>query len=589
MKQLFTFIAFLFITNLAVAQCIPAPVFSVTSAKLTNQPLRVKANITTTNVTWPLIHQHMINWGDGSQSYPGTSPSTTYHNYGSPGTYVVKYYLAKVDSSIGGTGGCYDSTSQTIVVAYCNGTVSGFSDSSSTTPGQITFAIYGSASGGSFLWNYGDGSTGTGNPVVHTYANGNPKTVTLYSVGSGCTDTFTTTVFPNGSTTGCAGKTASFWHSTNGLQVTFGNTSSTGSTTYAWDFGDGNGSAVKNPTHVYSAAGTYVVQLITGWNGLCADTTFDSVTVNTTYNQIEGLIWKDSTIAPSMPDYKVWLIVHDSAANTLTAIDSLTISSTTGWNLTHYTFPNVAPGKYLVKAALTNGPTSGPGYVPTYSTSSLSWSSATVINHYGGVTTSNISMLTGTVTGGPGFVGGSISMGANKGTGSGAQGIEVFLIDMASGKVAKYATTDANGDYSFSGVPEGTYTIQPELLGYAATSSVPFQISSTKTKVENMWFLVSNNKKTIKPVPASVMNVAEGVAFIIYPNPAKNKTAIQWNSNSTTDAAIIITDIAGKTVYNNTVKAQGETVIDLSQLNKGLYFINVSSANTQQTQKLVVE
>ncbi|RYD57427.1 MAG: T9SS type A sorting domain-containing protein [Sphingobacteriales bacterium] len=591
MKQLFTFIASLFITQAAIAQCTPAPVFSVTAAKLANQPLRVKADITTGSVSWPLVHQHLIYWGDGSNSYTSTSPSTTYHTYSSPGTYLVKYYLYKVDSSLTPGPGCYDSTSQSITVAYCNNTVKGFTDSSTGTSGQRKFTINGVMSGGSMVWDYGDSSGGTGAQVTHTYATGNPYTVTLYSIGSGCTDTFTRTVYPLGGGVGCSSKFANFTRTVNGLQVMFNNTSTSGGTqTHHWDFGDGNTSTAKHPTHTYAAAGWYVVKLINSWDSLCADTTSDSVTVNTTMNNfIRGYIIKDSTIAPLVPTYKVWLIVHDSAANTLTAVDSLNITGA-NWGWDDYMFTNVAPGKYLVKAALTNGPTSGTSYVPTYCTSSLSWSSATTINHTGGMSQwHNISMLTGTVTSGPGFVGGSISAGANKGTGSGMPGIDVYLKDATNGKVVKYATTDANGDYSFSSVPEGTYTIQPELLGYMSTSSVPFQISSTKTKVENMWFLVSNSKKTIKPVPASVMNVAEGVAFTIYPNPAKNKTAIQWNSNSTADAAIIVTDIAGKTVYNNTVKAQGETVIDLSQLNKGLYFINVSSANTQQTQKLVVE
>ncbi|HXB40985.1 MAG TPA: gliding motility-associated C-terminal domain-containing protein [Bacteroidia bacterium] len=55
------------------------------------------------------------------------------------------------------------------------------------------------------------------------------------------------------------------------LNVTFGNTT-TGATTYGWNFGNGNSSTVQAPPAVtYSAAGTYTVTMIAS-NGGCKDT-----------------------------------------------------------------------------------------------------------------------------------------------------------------------------------------------------------------------------------------------------------------------------------------------------------------------------
>ena len=52
------------------------------------------------------------------------------------------------------------------------------------------------------------------------------------------------------------------------LGVNFSNTSSGGSPdTYAWDFGDGSGSALPSPSHTYAAPGTYQVKLSTTNNG----------------------------------------------------------------------------------------------------------------------------------------------------------------------------------------------------------------------------------------------------------------------------------------------------------------------------------
>ena len=48
---------------------------------------------------------------------------------------------------------------------------------------------------------------------------------------------------------------------------------------WSWDFGDGTGSNLQNPTHVYASSGTYTVCL-TAYNGCVANTIL--VTVNVT-------------------------------------------------------------------------------------------------------------------------------------------------------------------------------------------------------------------------------------------------------------------------------------------------------------------
>ena len=67
----------------------------------------------------------------------------------------------------------------------------------------------------------------------------------------------------------CQKYTYDFTHSPNspkaGERVTFTNTSEAGEN-WVWTFGDGSKSTLKNPTHVYTAAGTYVVELMADSN-----------------------------------------------------------------------------------------------------------------------------------------------------------------------------------------------------------------------------------------------------------------------------------------------------------------------------------
>jgi hypothetical protein len=55
---------------------------------------------------------------------------------------------------------------------------------------------------------------------------------------------------------------ASFTFGTNNLTAVFTDTSTGNPTSWQWDFGDGNRSTQQNPSHTYSAPGTYVVELI---------------------------------------------------------------------------------------------------------------------------------------------------------------------------------------------------------------------------------------------------------------------------------------------------------------------------------------
>lgn len=63
-----------------------------------------------------------------------------------------------------------------------------------------------------------------------------------------------------------------------GATVIFNNTS-TGAFGFTWDFGDGTTSTEINPTHIYSEAGTYTVQLTSIYDASCVSTTLKEIMV----------------------------------------------------------------------------------------------------------------------------------------------------------------------------------------------------------------------------------------------------------------------------------------------------------------------
>ena len=74
---------------------------------------------------------------------------------------------------------------------------------------------------------------------------------------------------------------------TSGTVVTFTNTSS-GATTYSWDFGDQTNSSASNPVHAFAGNGSYAV-ILTATNGNCSDTTHLTVVLSVGIEELETI------------------------------------------------------------------------------------------------------------------------------------------------------------------------------------------------------------------------------------------------------------------------------------------------------------
>jgi sugar lactone lactonase YvrE len=77
------------------------------------------------------------------------------------------------------------------------------------------------------------------------------------------------------------------------------------------------------------------------------------------------------------------------------------------------------------------------------------------------------------------------------------------------------------------------------------------------------------------------------LSFVMYPNPAKEKVNVYANAFFG-KGEIIITDISGKQIQQQ-VLVVGNNTIEIKNLTKGIYFVNIVTEKEKQTQKLVVE
>jgi len=240
-------------------------------------------------------------FGDGST---GTGSSAT-HAYSSAGSFTV--ILTVKDSS----SPQQTATSQQSVIVSSPPppltTSFTYSPSSPQTGQQVTFTA--SASGGTgpytFGWSFGDGSTGSGYSVTHTFSLAGTYAVVLTVKDSSSPQQ---TVLSQQSVTVSSpppALTASFTFSPSSPQVeqlvSFSSSASGGTSpySYSWSFGDGSTGTGSSVTRTYSSAGSFTVTLTVKDSGSPQQTVTSQQTVSVT--SPPSPLTASFTFSPSSP------------------------------------------------------------------------------------------------------------------------------------------------------------------------------------------------------------------------------------------------------------------------------------------------
>jgi PKD repeat protein len=195
---------------------------------------------------------YLWDFGDGTTS---TLKNPT-HSYAATGTYPVTVKTTN-------DAGCED-ISAVKTVTVTSGPIASFTfNNNQCANNPVTFTNTSTNTNGTttYAWTFGDGGTSTAANPTHTYTTANTYNVELTVTNGVCSHSSLNVI------TILDPPTSSFTFTNNnqcaGTVIDFTNTSTntTGSTTYAWDFGDGSTSALGNPSHTYATAGTYTVTL----------------------------------------------------------------------------------------------------------------------------------------------------------------------------------------------------------------------------------------------------------------------------------------------------------------------------------------
>ena len=284
-----------------------------------------------------------------------------------------------------------------------------------------------------------------------------------------------------------------------------------------------------------------------------------------------------------------WLIEKctSSAGTILTAVDSATIDSGGSFQIP-YRQPSTGC-HFLLKAAFNTSSNNYANYLPTYyanGANPILWSNAPHTDTPGYYL---FWMRQGTNPGGPGFVGGNVLQGANKGTAVGdpLEGRIMILTDMSDNAVA-YTYTDANGEFSFSNIAHGSYKLFGDKWG-RNNPALYVTVDANNENINNIVFEENDTDFKGRYVWATnVTNVNSELSKVsVFPNPVQGQINIDGLNNISGDKVVTITSVTGAVIFNQTYNEGQQVSISANDMAAGLYMLEVQTTVGNKTFKLV--
>ncbi len=162
-------------------------------------------------------------------------------------------------------------------------------------------------------------------------------------------------------------------------------------------------------------------------------------------------------------------------------------------------------------------------------------------------------------------------------------GLLIELEDVNGNMIAS-TTTDANGNYSFNGVPFGDYFVHVNVAGVPHT---PYMIT-LEPRIQgrpDLNFEVNSNA-----VVSNENLVSFASDVLLSPNPTTDFVNLSMSISETIEANVLVTDVLGRTVQTRAIQLnQGREVVrvDLDGLSAGMYMISLQANGETLTKKVL--
>ena len=474
--------------------------------------------------------------GDGNNDWN----QNPVHTYSIPGMYRVCMTVS--DSMNGCTSTFCDSITVTGTI-ICNISLSmtyTMPSCPACTDGAAYCSVYNAVGTVTYLWNNGQ----TTNPATGLGA-GTYSCCVADSAGCTACDTVVVTA----STCG-AGFT---WAQTanNTIAFTDASTGTTPSTSYYWNFGDGNNSYMTNPTNFYSNPGTYSVCL-------------------------------------SLSDSNMLGTCNSSICQTIT-VTGVNCFTASGVTLNDATCMSCSDG---VAAIVVTSGTPAPPF--TYAWTPAVGTSATVSGLAPGYYNVCMTDANGCVICSSVYVGSTLNCSAyfSLVADSSQQHTYWAVCNPMLNSIGTYYWSWGDGFYSTTQYPSHTYSA-PGF--YTICLTVTDSSGCTATYCDSMYLARMSSIVQINVVPSvpqGISSIVEPRSLNLFPNPVNGKMSISYTLPASSYIHIDLFDMVGNKIVTITdeMKQSGEqkTELDAAKLPAGIYFLRVKTNGNVITRKVSV-
>ncbi len=298
-------------------------------------------------------------------------------------------------------------------------------------------------------------------------------------------------------------------------------------------------------------------------------------------NEVSGTVtYVTPTGNPAYP--AIVYLIHKTYSNStssymLTLLDSTNTASNGEYHFYNVLYP---AGDLLVKCALLPANSDYWNYLPTYKENSITWSTAHPVSFTLGA--NDIHMVAGINPGGPGFIGGSVLLGANKPTGVGDP-VEhsILLLTTIADVAVAYTYSDMSGHFSFPNLPYGTYKLFGDALGKNNPVTI-ITIDGDHPGVNNIVFEENDSNFGTTGIlnPSLLNNVA------LYPNPVNTELNITGLDKIAGTKNISLLGITGVQVLHQAITG-GSAKLSLAGLANGVYLLQIATAEGSATYRII--
>lgn len=266
-------------------------------------------------------------------------------------------------------------------------------------------------------------------------------------------------------------------------------------------------------------------------------------------------------------------------------------------------FDSIASGEYILKSHFVNYSFVGENpWLDTYHDGKTEWEKVTPFN----LTCTTDTMIgfmiarkavfefngTAVISGTVAVVGAQKSLGITRIISNADCDTKVLLLNSLVEVIATQCP-DANGNYSFTNLPAGSYSIVIERTGYEMTEPVTTELDEGE-QVVNLNFTVDEETQTVViGITTAIFNqlFESDKAVNVFPNPARDVLNIKIDTNNSKQARIILTDLIGQQVLmlQRELK-QGVNYLTIQNPGlKGIYILTIVADGPKINKRAIFE